>query len=156
MGTEWCMVDRASKTFYELGKGSWSKLSDFEALQDVEYLAHEILHNVHLVDEKDMRDEQKRKDWESYVLRIAADLHEAFKNTNPKDLRIIPDDTDDMGAVYARKYTCVGTRYGTKGTDYYSDCMEEANSHLDGGELANLYLLEDYQHHSFDWYDGKD
>lgn len=34
--------------------------------------------------------------------------------------------------------------------------MEEANSHLDGGELANLYLLEDYQHHSFDWYDGKD
>lgn len=120
-------VNIQNKTFYALKKGNWYKLTDLEAFQDVEYLAHEILTKVFRIDDQYWMNKDRENIVEEITNKLAPDLYKMMKNTNIDKIKIINDATDDLVCCKAKKYKCIGTRCDSE--DYHQE-LQRLNRHL--------------------------
>jgi hypothetical protein len=111
MGDHNYLVDKQNKTFYQLGRGVWTKLQDcFDYFQDEKLLWSNIFSIVYMSDEPDDVVYE-------ITTRLAQDLHNNFKYTPKNQLQIINDSVDDIYIfddlyILKRKgYRFVGSRY---------------------------------------------
>lgn len=147
MGVEYYVIDKANKTFYELGKGGWYELHyDMNVFSDLEMLTLFILEDVY--EGGQWYKLEVWLDMEDYITnRVAPDLFEAFGKTKKEDLVIVNDCGDDKVICKVKKYKCIGSRYyGNKESDEYKEAMIELNKHLEDTELnRKWYNPENYK-----------
>ncbi len=153
MGVIYYAVNRKNKTFYDLGKGGWDVLNDDkEALFDLEYLTHEILHECFDIDDRKWMNKTDKADpagsgQPPYLLidyvttRIAPDLFEFVEGAEPSDITIINDCTDDIFYMKCLGYRCVGCRYHLdKTSEEYKKSVASSNRHFEP-ERAHRYKI---------------
>lgn len=132
MGIEYYIINRKNKTAYDLGKGGWYALSyDKECFQDLEYLENYILEECY----NEVNDFIK-----TYVKeKVAPDLFEFCKNTEPKDIFIFNDSGDDMYICRCIGYRFLGHRYSGMSNQEYQEHLKFLNRHLDNNTPAHFY-----------------
>lgn len=127
MGIDYYLVDKSKKKLYELGKGSWFKLN-------LEYIGNEELLCLDIENNCYYRDTYSDEEWQEikkYIKeRVAPDLHLCFFDSNPKDLILFNDTTDDLYICRTKQYYCVGTRYYEIGSKEWENCMAHQSKHL--------------------------
>ena len=152
MGVEYYIVNRKNKTAYDLGKGGWYALNDDkECFQDLEYLINYIATECYKsVFDKDIyhySDEQKA-DIKNYITnRLAPDLFEFCKDTDPKDIFIFSDCEDTITICRSLGYKFVGHRYDEKGDKNYLDHLDFLNRHFLETNPKHWYDPEKYKHY---------
>jgi len=145
MGIEYYLADTEHKTFYELGRGSWYELED-----GLSYLADQELLLLHLQDYVYTKEYHTEEEWRELSLWLAdilvPDLYRHFGNSTPSKLRIVPDSTDDLIMMKAKKYTCLGSRYYYNDPVRSRDNLQWLNRHLEDNERnRRFYDPKDYQ-----------
>jgi len=138
MGVEYYLINKENKTFYALGKGGWYCLKDdIEALTDLKYLELFIFEDVF------SQDDEEDEEWMKYCKEIGAEIFEAAKCNNIKNLVIVNDCGDDTTILRALKYKCIGSRYRSKeDPGINKKQIEFENRHLDPKSPPHLYDLE--------------
>lgn len=142
MGIVYYAVNKANKTFYELGKGNWNDLNfDKEVFQDLEYLNSEILELVF--------DNSNNQEIIDHINnRVGPDLVEFFSNCPLSKIEIVNDCGDDHLIFCAKNYKCTGTRFGKKESKDYQQAIYQLNSHFQLGEANRKhYDFRNYLNH---------
>ncbi len=131
MGIEYYLINKKDKTFYDLGKGGWYELNnDTEAFQDLDYLINEILTECYYIDDGDMDVKYLDEITDHVTNRVAPDLYEMCKDTDPSDIWIVNDCGDEITIARTKGYRCIGTRYYDKVSKAYNDQIEFENRHF--------------------------
>ena len=140
MGTEYWLVDKGAKTFYNLGKGPWGWAGDdfIFALSDVDLLK-EALCDVWFEARSHRTVPMLPKDYE-YVWWLAEDLNRCF-GLSSEDKMTIVSDVDDEIIMRSKGYQGLGTRYLHGSTDEHREKeMAILNRHLDAaGRVTRHY-----------------
>ena len=151
MGVEYYIINRKNKTAYDLGKGNWYALNhDKQCFQDLDYLINYIITECYgrvLEKENSNCSEEENIELKSYIVnRIALDLFDFCKETDPKDIFIFNDSGDDITICRSLGYKFVGHRYNKKGDDDYLDYLENhLNRHFKNSNPKHWYNSEDYK-----------
>lgn len=139
------IIDKGSKTFYQLGKGSWYILSsNLEAFNNSDHLSSIILRDCFHLDGCSKTRQQEIIDHVNK--RLAPDLFSAFGASKTEDLVIVNDGCDDLTICKVKKYRCIGLRYHDKESKEYKEEMEYLNRHLEDTDLnKKWYNPDDYK-----------
>jgi hypothetical protein len=141
MGVEYWLVDKGTKTFYDLGKGPWGwSGDDFTfALSDVDTLK-EALCGVWSESRRFNTVPMLPDDYE-YVWWLAEDLNRCFGSSNEGDMTIVSDGGDELTIMRSKGYRGLGTRYLHRATDEDREKeMSRLNRHLDAdGKITRHY-----------------
>lgn len=129
MGTEYYIVDKQNKTYYQLGKGGWYGLHDcLFAVADPEILS------IYILDEAYHNVIYSRQEWceiREYIKSdLAPELFKLFGTTPHQYLKIINDCSDDLTILKVKKYKCIGTRYRYD-NENMDDYLKHMNRHLE-------------------------
>ena len=145
MGVEYWLVDKAAKTFYDLGKGPWGWSGDdfIFALSDVDLLK-EALCDVWSEARSHRPVPMLPEDYE-YVWWLAEDLHRCFGSSREKDMTIVSDGGDEWTIIRSKGYRGLGSRYLHRSTDEEREKeMSFLNRHFDDdGKVTRYYDSED-------------
>lgn len=140
MGVEYWLVDKAAKTFYDLGKGPWGWSGDdfIFALSDVDLLK-EALCGV-WSEVRSHRPVPMLPDDYEYLWWLAEDLNRCF-GLSSEDKMTIVSNVDDKIIMRSKGYQGLGTRYLHKATDEHREKeMAILNRHLDAaGKVTRYY-----------------
>ena len=151
MGVEYYIINRKNKTAYDLGKGSWYALNDDkECFQDLEYLQNYIITECWygLDPESNYYNEDEKQDIKKYIAdKIAPDLFEFCKATDPKDIFIFNDSGDDITICRALGYRFVGLRYLEKNEEAYQESLDFMNRHLKDDCPKHIYNPENFKNY---------
>lgn len=145
MGTEYYLVDKKNKTFYDLGKGNWYILAqDLDYIQDKDLLELFLLEDVYNVYDCDWRTKEDNDQLIEYIkTRIVPDIYNAFGNTPKEYLTVVPDSVDDITICKAKKYKCIGTRHNDIGSEEYNKDMAYLNRQLTPGNYPEHWYNPD-------------
>lgn len=135
MGVEYYVIDKANKTYYDLGKGGrYELIYEMDVFSDLEMLTLFIIEDVWNLD---LYPPEEKQDMINYTTnRVAPDLFEAFGKTKKEDLCIVNDCGDDITICKVKKYRCIGTRYySDKDSDEYKKEMIDLNKHLEDTKI---------------------
>lgn len=155
MGVEYYIINRKNKTAYDLGKGGWYALNDdkecFQDLGDLDYLINYIItycYNGIFNKDSSWYSDEEKAELKSYISdRIAPDLFEFCKNTEPKDIFIFNDSGDDITICRSLGYKFTGHRYHQKGDKDYIEYLDFLNRHFKETNPKHWYNPEDYKNH---------
>lgn len=141
MGTEYFVINKKAKTYFYLGKGPWFFLNnEKEAFSDYLYLKWIILLEVYGLNDDEGGDEEIREKVEELV----QDLLKMMSGAEVGDIEVVADTVDDIDICRAKKYRCVGSRYGgKKGSKEYEEELAHINKHLEDTELNRKWWNED-------------
>lgn len=147
MGTEYYIVNKKDKTFYNLGKGGWYELNyDKEAFQDLEYLALFIFEDCYDLNVGFYSQEEIEKIRKYVQERVAPDLFIMMKDCSPADIEVFNDCGDDSVIIRSKGYRCIGSRYFDIGTNEYNEHIDFCNRHLkDTPEIKRRYNPENFK-----------
>lgn len=121
MGIDYYLVDRANKTFYELGRGHWNNLQDHRhIISDPKRLEKILIREVFRSYYVDIDREFK----ERVRNRIVTDLVECFGGSSWADLQVINDCTDDLWIIRHKGYKCIGTLYEERGSPEHKKLLD--------------------------------
>lgn len=145
MGTEYWLVDKGTKTFYDLGKGPWGWSGDdfIFALSDVDLLK-EALCGVWSETRRFNTAPMLPDDYE-YLWWLAEDLHRCFGSSSEEDMTIVSDGGDELTIMRSKGYRGLGSRYLHRSTDEEREKeMLFLNRHFDvDGKVTKYYDPED-------------
>lgn len=145
MGVEYWLVDKGTKTFYDLGKGPWGWSGDdfIFALSDVGLLK-EALCGVWSETRRFNTAPMLPDDYE-YLWWLAEDLHRCFGSSREEDMTIVSDGGDEMAIIRSKGYRGLGSRYLRRPTDEEREKeMLFLNRHFDdNGKVTKYYDPED-------------
>lgn len=124
MSTYYWLVDKLSRTFYDLGAGNWFFLSD-----DLEVLHDKTSLDTLLVTQVFSGDLEPQTI--SYLTnRVSKDLNDLFGISDTKDLAVVRDGGDDWWILRCLGYKCVGHRFEDYRSQSYYEVLDCNNRHL--------------------------
>ena len=140
MGVEYYIINRANKTFFDLGKGGWWDLGeDKDYLIDPEYLEEYIFDNVFNGYEDCYRTSPCTRE---YCKSLAKELYKFCEGTCMENILFASDTTDDSLVLRALRYRCVGTRYDDNNYQSKEDRIETENRHFRESTPPHFYDAE--------------
>lgn len=152
MGVEYYIINRKNKTAYDLGKGGWYALNDDkQCFQDLEYLENYIVNDCYdsvFNKHSSWYSDEERVELKEYITnRIAPDLFEFCKDTDPKDIFIFNDSGDDITICRALGYRFIGHKYHEKNDKDYQEHLDSLNRHFKESNPKHWYNPEDYKNY---------
>lgn len=149
MSIEYYIINRKNKTAYELGKGGWwyDLNYDKEYFKDLDLINYLITECWYGLDpESNYYNEDEKQDIKKYIAdKIAPDLFEFCKDTDPKNIFIFNDCGDDITICRALGYRFVGSRYIEESEEAHQKRLDFLNRHFKENNPKHWYNPDNYK-----------
>jgi hypothetical protein len=116
MGLEYCLANHKDKTAFELGKGSWSALTNSDRKGHTCLLKEDAIYEMiceevweYYIANPGAND--PAGGWLAYAREVARDIHKFVNNADPDQIEMCNDSDDTTLMLQEKGYRWVGSRY---------------------------------------------